>query len=86
MSWQDDAACAGLSLEMMFPVGEAAQRQVAVHVCGPCLVREVCASTAVASGETDGVWGGLVEAELRREFRRREARRGRHVVRREVAA
>ncbi len=37
----------------------------AIAACGPCAAREPCAGYAVAAGEREGVWGGLLPGERR---------------------
>lgn len=78
MDWRHHARCAGLDPELFFPLGgpdagAAAQTARAKSVCGGCPVRQDCLDWAMATGQDDGVGGGLDEHE-RRELRRATAR------------
>ncbi|MEV8548003.1 WhiB family transcriptional regulator [Streptomyces sp. NPDC051572] len=67
--WQRYALCRGMDTSLFFsPAGERGRaRQVreekARAICAACAVREVCARTALNSGEQYGFWGGLTEGE-----------------------
>ncbi|MGH8899918.1 MAG: WhiB family transcriptional regulator [Egibacteraceae bacterium] len=78
-AWQADAACAAMPTEDFFPVGSTgpALNQIAraKAICATCPVREECLDYALATGQNDGVWGGMSEDERRTE--RRRQRRGR---------
>ena len=54
--WQRDAAC-GSDPDAFFDPKRA---DVALRVCGRCLVRKPCAAYAEANGEQYGIWGGVV--------------------------
>ena len=71
--WTRDALCAQTDPEAFFPeVGGSTRR--ATSVCAACPVLAECRDYALdASGELDGVWGGLSANERRR--LRRQARR-----------
>ncbi|MFD4577260.1 WhiB family transcriptional regulator [Streptomyces sp. NPDC058417] len=75
--WRHQAACREEDPELFFPVGNSgpalAQAEDAKAVCRRCFVRPTCLDWALASGQTDGVWGGLSEGE-RRNLKRRAAR------------
>lgn len=64
------AACRDTDPELFFPVGEGehAQRQIdqAKIVCARCRLTTQCLDWAIASGVTEGVWGGHTEQERRR--------------------
>lgn len=47
---------------------DAPSTRLAVHGCWRCPAREPCLAYAVAAGEREGVWGGLLPEE-RREMR-----------------
>ncbi|MFJ3672598.1 WhiB family transcriptional regulator [Streptomyces sp. NPDC090106] len=70
--WQQSAACRGMNSSVFFsPPGERgrarlAREERARSICGRCPVVDVCAATALAHGESYGVWGGLSDAERRR--------------------
>ena len=73
-SWAEDAACAGLPLDMFFPPsgGSSAPAQ---QVCRRCPVRVECLQAAMASEVITyrfGIYGGLT-AHGRRELARRAA-------------
>ncbi len=76
--WRDDAACAGTDSDLFFPVGEDDEAASAAKgVCAQCPVREACLRYALATNQTEGVWGGMTGPErrrLRRRIRERERR------------
>ena len=63
-SWQQQAACRGVAVELFFPPVEQ-EAYEAKAVCAGCAVREPCLEAALASGETFGIWGGLTPQERR---------------------
>lgn len=67
--WRNQAACRSHDPELFFPVGELgparAQTETARHVCQGCEVREACLAFALLAGVSDGIWGGLNEADRR---------------------
>ena len=69
--WRDEAACVGLDTNIFFPVTDADAHH-AKAVCASCPVREECLEWAIATRQSDGVWGGLTEDERRRLRRRRQ--------------
>lgn len=75
MDWRASTACLGYDTEWFFPVGSSGpaleQIEQAKAVCGRCAVSTYCLDRALATGQTDGIWGGLTEGE-RRELRRRQ--------------
>ncbi|HEX9854919.1 MAG TPA: WhiB family transcriptional regulator [Acidimicrobiia bacterium] len=77
-SWRDHAACAGSDTDLFFPIGEDDEAAApAKAVCAICPVREDCLQYALATNQTDGIWGGMTGAErrrLRRRLRDRERR------------
>jgi len=76
-TWRVDAACSGVASELFFPAGEDAESSVAAkEICGVCPVQEACLQYAVATNQTEGVWGGL-DANERRRMRRRMRDRAR---------
>ena len=65
--WREDAACNGVDAEVFFPVGEDIESMSrAKEVCAVCPVREDCLQYALATNQTEGVWGGTTSAERRR--------------------
>lgn len=69
--WRDDAACSGTDDELFFPTGEEDQRvERAKAICSVCPVQEECLQYALATNQTEGVWGGMTGAERRRLRRR----------------
>lgn len=69
--WRALAACRGLDPALFYPVetsDEAAEP--AKRVCADCPVREDCLGYALSIRESEGIWGGLTEAERRRLLRR----------------
>jgi WhiB family transcriptional regulator, redox-sensing transcriptional regulator len=77
-SWRDQAACAGSDTDLFFPIGEDDDVAASAKaVCAICPVKDECLQYALATNQTDGVWGGLTGAErrrLRRRLRDRERR------------
>ncbi|MCU4185132.1 WhiB family transcriptional regulator [Acidiferrimicrobium sp. IK] len=77
-SWTESAVCRHVDTELFFPVGsnKAAtdQANTAKAICAACPVRAACLEYALATNQTDGIWGGLDEAE--RLAIRRRARHG----------
>lgn len=66
--WRQQAACAGMDVNLFFPVGEfrgvhAVQVEEAKRVCRRCSVRDECLESALESREKYGVFGGLTPAE-----------------------
>lgn len=67
--WQDEAACAGLGLDVWFApdreqAADRAQREEdAKRICGVCPVRDACLAHALNYDERYGIWGGLTEEE-----------------------
>ncbi|MGH8887529.1 MAG: WhiB family transcriptional regulator [Egibacteraceae bacterium] len=65
---------------MFFPIGSTGpaldQAERAKAVCVDCPVRVECREWALATGQHDGVWGGLTEDE-RRQLRRQRGRQAR---------
>lgn len=69
--WRRDAACSGVPNDIFFPVGEDPEAiATAKDVCAGCPVQEVCLQYALATNQTEGVWGGM-DANERRRLRRR---------------
>lgn len=67
VDWRDFAACLDEDAELFFPVGTTgpavAQAEQAKAVCRRCPVEDSCREWALATGQSDGVWGGLTEQE-----------------------
>ena len=72
-SWEEEAACKTLPIEMFFPPAEQ-EAETAKVVCSGCTVREPCLEAAMAAGEPFGIWGGLTTVERRTRAARRHAR------------
>jgi WhiB family redox-sensing transcriptional regulator len=69
--WRDDAACATVDYDVFFPPDDEANEAIeAKAVCAVCPVRDECLEYALATNQTEGVWGGL-DASERRRMRRR---------------
>lgn len=73
--WRSRAACTGTDPDLFFPngVGKSAIAQIreAKRICFQCPVRDDCLEWALATGQTDGVWGATDEAARRRIQRQR---------------
>ncbi|MGH3666533.1 MAG: WhiB family transcriptional regulator [Egibacteraceae bacterium] len=76
--WRLLAACRGMDVELFYSTQESDNR-TALRVCGGCPVRAQCFAAAMDHRESFGVWGGTLETQRRRVFRRerRERRRSR---------
>jgi WhiB family transcriptional regulator, redox-sensing transcriptional regulator len=70
--WYRDAACRDLDVSVFYPLdndrGTLAIRRerTAKQVCAGCPVIRACLTTALASNEKHGIWGGLTAAERAR--------------------
>ena len=77
MTWRHQAACAGETTDLFFPIGTSGpayqQAERARQVCMPCPVRTACLEWALNVGIEHGIWGGLTEEE-RRALKRRTTR------------
>ncbi|MGH8903996.1 MAG: WhiB family transcriptional regulator [Egibacteraceae bacterium] len=69
-TWRHRAACLGTDPERFFPLGTtgAALEQIeqAKAICRQCPVITQCLDWALDTGQSDGIWGGRTEDELRR--------------------
>jgi WhiB family redox-sensing transcriptional regulator len=71
-AWLQHAACsnAGIDPEMFFPErGDVATAKAATTFCHGCPVERACLEANLH--EKQGVWGGMSEADRRKERRRR---------------
>jgi len=81
MCWEDRAACRIEDAALFFPPegerrAECELREIAAKaICAECPVRRQCLECAISANIRDGLWGGLSEAERRRERRDRARRR-----------
>lgn len=76
-AWREEAACAPLDPAVFFPESEEPEASAeAKIICETCPVRELCLEYALATNQSDGVWGGL-DAGHRRRMRRRMRDRAR---------
>lgn len=73
--WSSRAACWDVDPELFFPVGTSSryddQHAAARAMCTECPVRPDCLAFALATGASDGIWGGLTPGERRRLARHR---------------
>jgi WhiB family redox-sensing transcriptional regulator len=64
--WQDRANCIGTDPEVFFPkIGKRSEE--AQEVCSHCPVTAQCLEYAIAHNDRYGVWGGLSEADRKKE-------------------
>jgi WhiB family redox-sensing transcriptional regulator len=64
--WQDRANCIGTDPEVFFPkIGKRSEE--AQEVCSQCPVTSQCLEYAIAHNDRYGVWGGLSEADRKKE-------------------
>jgi WhiB family redox-sensing transcriptional regulator len=69
--WREEAACSGSDNGFFFPVGEDESAVApAKAICAVCPVKDECLQYALATNQTEGVWGGLSGPERRRLRRR----------------
>lgn len=69
--WRNQAACSGSNNDLFFPVGDDEEVVApAKAICAVCPVRDECLQYAIATNQTEGVWGGLSAPERRRLRRR----------------
>jgi WhiB family redox-sensing transcriptional regulator len=77
--WRADSACAGADSDVFFPPGEDESLAMAAKkICGLCPVQEQCLQYALATNQTEGVWGGMSSGDrrrLRRRMRDRDRRK-----------
>lgn len=59
-TWQQDAACRGVTPDVFFPDEDPA---AAKAICETCPVRLHCLAFALQQNERYGIWGGLTEKE-----------------------
>jgi WhiB family redox-sensing transcriptional regulator len=76
--WRTEAACSGADASLFFPAGEEESlAESAKRICAVCPVREECLQYALATNQSEGVWGGMSAGDrrrLRRRLRDRERR------------
>ena len=66
-----DAACQGADTTVFFPVSDTFAGE-AKAICAMCPVAQACLEYAIATRQSDGVWGGLTAVERHRLLRRRQ--------------
>lgn len=66
MSWQEEAACAGMGPDLFFPSSGTDTLEPAKALCRRCPVRDACLIEALEEGHEGGVWGGLDEPARRK--------------------
>ncbi|KJF16118.1 MULTISPECIES: WhiB family transcriptional regulator [Acidithrix] len=69
-TWRENAACKGVRPSLFYPEDELEERK-AKAICNLCRVKDRCLEFALASGESEGVWGGLNTRQRRRLARAR---------------
>lgn len=65
LAWQDDALCAQTDPDMFFPEKQGAPARSPKAICAACPVVEQCLEYALATAQTEGIWGGRTPRELR---------------------
>lgn len=69
--WREQAACGGADAAIFFPAGEdEALVGAARAICARCPVSDECLRYALATNQTEGIWGGMTGSERRRLRRR----------------
>jgi WhiB family transcriptional regulator, redox-sensing transcriptional regulator len=69
--WRRLAACAGSDSDVFFPdQADDVAIELAKEICESCPVQEACLQYALATNQTEGIWGGM-DAQERRRLRRR---------------
>lgn len=72
IGWAERGACVDHpDIDLAWSTSTRHQRRFAQQVCAGCPVREPCADHAIRHCETEGVWGGLTEEQLRAAVRLR---------------
>ncbi|GAA4972882.1 WhiB family redox-sensing transcriptional regulator [Nonomuraea thailandensis] len=70
LRWADRAACGTHDPDLFFPLAwetlSTAQAADVRSICAACAVRRPCLEWALATGEADGMWGGVTPRERRR--------------------
>jgi WhiB family transcriptional regulator, redox-sensing transcriptional regulator len=66
-----EAACEGADSSVFFPVSDTFAGE-AKAICATCPVAEQCLEYAIATRQSDGVWGGMTAIERHRLLRRRQ--------------
>ena len=70
-TWREEAACRTLDQAIFFPdAGDFGAIDQAKEVCAGCPVASECLSYAVATNQSEGIWGGTTPGERRRIRRR----------------
>jgi WhiB family redox-sensing transcriptional regulator len=71
--WREFAACSDRTDDLFFPSNESdiSMVRVAKAVCQSCPVQEECLQYSLATGQTEGIWGGLTSRERRVARRKR---------------
>jgi WhiB family redox-sensing transcriptional regulator len=80
-----DAACNGADTSVFFPVSDSFAGE-AKAICAECPVADACLEYAIATRQSDGVWGGLTGVERHRLVRRRQKIAREQAARRTSAA
>jgi WhiB family redox-sensing transcriptional regulator len=73
VSWRDSAACLGTFDPAFFPTKGHQSNRYAKAICATCPVTAECLDYSLTYRCYYGIWGGLTEAQRRKEKRRREA-------------
>lgn len=69
--WREQAACIGADHDAFFPMSEDVEAVAdAKAACFSCPVRDDCLQFALATNQTEGIWGGHTPTERRRIRRR----------------
>lgn len=74
-TWRDLAACRKVNTDVFFPQSELFANRAKL-ICSTCPVQKECLAWAVATRQTDGIWGGKTadeRARVTRAGRRRNA-------------
>jgi WhiB family redox-sensing transcriptional regulator len=68
-TWRDLALCAGYpDRDAWFP-DHPDDKAKAIAICRVCPVRAECLDFAIATGQSDGIWGGMTTYQRRRILR-----------------
>jgi WhiB family transcriptional regulator, redox-sensing transcriptional regulator len=71
LAWMDQANCADVDPDIMFPGTDPADIAAAKAICRRCHSQAACLDHALAHTEMYGIWGGMTNAERLAEARRR---------------
>jgi len=70
-SWHTQAACTSADTNIFYPAQGSGHKKdwaAAKAICANCQVKEPCLEYALATNQTDGLWGGLTPDQRRKQL------------------